>query len=143
MKLIEIKSIKEIEFDGFVYDLEVKDDHSYNIDGVIVHNSDYVMMGGYFSRALEAYTWLNGDGTYWGGASKKQQMLYGGVRRHSEGKVVEIDRSTTLPLTELVDELWGGLSSAVSYSGKQSLSEFIGNGVFEIKQNSLPPKNNK
>lgn len=103
----------------------------------------YIMMGGYFSRALEAYTWLNGDGTYWGGASKKQQMLYGGVRRHSEGKVVEIDRSTTLPLTELVDELWGGLSSAVSYSGKRSLSEFIGNGVFEIKQNSLPPKNNK
>ena len=101
--------------------------------------ADYVMMGGYFAKAKEAYTWENGDGTYWGGASTKQQQLYGGVRRHSEGKVYEVDRSSVKPLKELVDDLWGGLSSAVSYSGYKSLSEFIGNGVFEIKENSLPP----
>jgi len=101
--------------------------------------ADYVMMGGYFARAKEAYTWENGDGTYWGGASTKQQQLYGGVRRHSEGKVYEVDRSTVKSLKELVDDLWGGLASAVSYSGYKSLTEFIGNGVFEIKENSLPP----
>ena len=101
--------------------------------------ADYVMMGGYFARAKEAYTWENGDGTYWGGASTKQQQLYGGVRRHSEGKVYEVDRSTVKPLNELVDDLWGGLSSAVSYSGYKSLTDFIGNGIFEIKENSLPP----
>jgi hypothetical protein len=44
------------------------------------------------------------------------------------------------PLEELVDELWGGISSAVSYSGYNTLKRFIGNGVFEIKQNSLPPR---
>lgn len=101
--------------------------------------ADYVMMGGYFAKAKEAHTWENGDGTYWGGASTKQQQLYGGVRRHSEGKVYEVDRNTVKPLQELVDDLWGGLSSAVSYSGYSSLSDFVGNGVFEIKQNSLPP----
>jgi GMP reductase len=101
--------------------------------------ADYVMMGGYFAKAKEAYTWENGDGTYWGGASTKQQQLYGGVRRHSEGKVYEVDRSTVKSLDELVEDLWGGLSSAVSYSGYASLSEFISNGVFEIKENSLPP----
>jgi GMP reductase len=101
--------------------------------------ADYVMMGGYFARAKEAYTWENGDGTYWGGASTKQQQLYGGVRRHSEGKVYEVDRNSVKSLQELVDDLWGGLSSAVSYSGYKSLTDFVGNGIFEVKENSLPP----
>lgn len=101
--------------------------------------ADYVMMGGYFAKANEAYTWETGDGTYWGGASTKQQHLYGGVRRHSEGKVYTLDTSSVKSLNELVDDLWGGLSSAISYSGYKTLSEFVGNGVFEIKENSLPP----
>jgi len=101
--------------------------------------ADYVMMGGYFAKAKEAYTWENGDGTYWGGASTKQQELYGGIRRHSEGKVYEVDRSTVKSLDELVEDLWGGLSSAVSYSGYNTLTDFVGNGIFEIKENSLPP----
>lgn len=100
----------------------------------------YVMMGGYFSKALEAETHLSGDGTYWGGASHKQQLLQKGIKhRHSEGKEFKI-QGELKPLQELVDELWGGLSSAVSYSGYSSLTEFIGNGTFELKQNSLPPR---
>jgi len=38
-KLVEIKNIEEVEYDGDVYDLEVEDDHSYNVDGILVHNS--------------------------------------------------------------------------------------------------------
>jgi GMP reductase len=101
--------------------------------------ADYVMMGGYFARAFEAETHLTGDGTYWGGASHKQQERWGGIKKHSEGKVYKIEEELK-PLSKLVDELWGGLSSAVSYSGYSTLTEFIGNGVFELKQNSLPPK---
>lgn len=102
--------------------------------------ADYVMMGGYFARAFEAETHVRGDGHYWGGASHKQQILSTGkVYRHSEGKEVPI-LDELRPLEALVDELWGGISSAVSYSGYDTLSKFIGNGVFEIKQNSLPPK---
>jgi len=102
--------------------------------------ADYVMMGGYFAKALEAETHQRGDGTYWGGASHKQQMLSTGkVYRHSEGKEVPI-LDELRPLEELVTELWGGISSAVSYSGCSTLKDFIGNGVFEIKQNSLPPR---
>jgi len=100
--------------------------------------SDYIMMGGYFAKAAEAETHIIGDGTYWGGASTKQQQLYGGVRRHSEGKVLDVTESK--PLNCLVDELWGNLSSAISYSGYESISDFIGNATFEIKENSLPPK---
>ena len=104
--------------------------------------ADYVMMGGYFVKAKEAETHISGDGTYWGGASHKQQILQlGKVHRHSEGKELKINDELK-PLKTLVDELWGGLSSAVSYSGYESLSSFIGNGIFEIKQNSLPPGRN-
>jgi hypothetical protein len=97
------------------------------------------MMGGYFAKAFEAETHVKGDGTYWGGASHKQQILSTGkVYRHSEGKEVPI-LDLLNPLETLVDELWGGISSAVSYGGYDTLTNFIGNGVFEIKQNSLPP----
>ena len=102
--------------------------------------ADYVMMGGYFVKAFEAETHVRGDGYYWGGASHKQQILSTGkVYRHSEGKEVLI-LDELAPLERLVDELWGGISSAVSYSGYESLSDFISNGVFELKQNSLPPR---
>jgi hypothetical protein len=102
--------------------------------------ADYVMMGGYFARAFEAETHVIGDGYYWGGASHKQQILSTGkAYRHSEGKEVPIlDELSSLQT--LVDELWGGISSAVSYGGYDTLTNFIGNGVFEIKQNSLPPR---
>ncbi len=102
--------------------------------------AQYVMLGGYFARAIQAYTHIIKDGTFWGGASHKQQELYGGIRRHSEGKIFTIPKEEIRPLNELVDDLWGGLASAVSYSGYKTLTEFIGNGTFEIKENSLPPK---
>jgi isopentenyl diphosphate isomerase/L-lactate dehydrogenase-like FMN-dependent dehydrogenase len=38
-KLIEIENIHTEKYFGLVYDLEVQDDHSYNIDGIVVHNS--------------------------------------------------------------------------------------------------------
>lgn len=38
-RLEEIHSIEYEIFNGRVYDLEVEDDHSYNINGTIVHNS--------------------------------------------------------------------------------------------------------
>ena len=54
MRLIEITSIKEYEYNGNVYDLEIEDDHTYNINGIIVHNSDYVMLGSILNKALES-----------------------------------------------------------------------------------------
>jgi len=98
------------------------------------------MMGGYFVKALEAETHIMGDGHYWGGASHKQQILQTGqAHRHSEGKEIPVLDELS-PLETLVKELWGGISSAVSYGGYDTLTNFIGNGVFEIKQNSLPPR---
>lgn len=54
MKLIEISSIKKYTYEGKVFDLEVEDDHSYNINGIIVHNSDYIMLGSILNKALDS-----------------------------------------------------------------------------------------
>lgn len=101
--------------------------------------ANYIMLGGYFAKAKEAETHVIGDGTYWGGASEKQLSHIGKADKPSEGKILEV-QCNAKSLKELVDELWMGIASYVTYSGYASLSEAIGNGVFEIKQNSLPPK---
>jgi len=39
LKLVEIETLTNETYDGKTYDLEVEEDHSYNINGIIVHNS--------------------------------------------------------------------------------------------------------
>jgi len=97
--------------------------------------SDYIMMGGYFAHAKEAQHVIDELYKFWGGASEFQQIMSKGVAdRHSEGKEKDIHPDNLLSLEKLVDDLWGGISSAVSYSGYDSLTKFIGNATFEIKQ---------
>jgi hypothetical protein len=97
--------------------------------------ADYVMMGGYFAHAKEAQHVIDELYKFWGGASEFQQILSkGSAERHSEGKEKDIHPDHLESLDKLVSDLWGGISSAVSYSGYPTLQKFIGNGVFEIKQ---------
>lgn len=103
--------------------------------------SSHVMLGGYWMNSLEAESNLNGDGSYWGGASHKQQILSKGrIVRHSEGKEIPKQNKNLKPLKELVDDLWWGIASYISYTPYKSLTDAIGKGIFEVKQNSLPPK---
>lgn len=105
--------------------------------------ADYAMMGGFWMKAKEAESNIIGDGSYWGGASiKQQELIHGKKIRHSEGKVLENfnDPADLKPLEEIVNDLWLSVASSVSYSGYKTLTEAVGNGLFEIKQNSLPPK---
>jgi GMP reductase len=97
--------------------------------------AEYVMMGGYFAHAKEAQHVVDELYKFWGGASEFQQILSKGkADRHSEGKEKDIHPDHLENLDKLVSDLWGGISSAVSYSGYKTLEKFIGNGVFEIKQ---------
>lgn len=97
--------------------------------------AEYVMMGGYFAHAKEAQHVVDELYKFWGGASEFQQILSKGVaERHSEGKEKDIHPDNLENLDKLVSDLWGGISSAISYSGYETLTKFIGNGVFEIKQ---------
>jgi len=97
--------------------------------------ADYVMMGGYFSRAREAQTVIDGKYAYWGGASWYQLTLNNKPQAHVEGDVKAVDKDYVQPLKTLVSFLWEGIASGVSYSGYNTLSRFIGNGVFEVKAN--------
>lgn len=56
MEFIEIEDIKYIDYDGEVIDLTVEDDESYNIEGVIVHNSACTTFPttGFGSRNIQA-----------------------------------------------------------------------------------------
>ncbi|MEK6882243.1 MAG: IMP dehydrogenase, partial [Nanoarchaeota archaeon] len=101
--------------------------------------SDYCLMGGYWKNAIEAEANVTGNGIYFGCASETQNKL-AGLDRHSEGKEIQINKYQLKPLKELVDELWGGISSGISYVGCNSVEAFVGQGVFELKINSLPPK---
>lgn len=97
--------------------------------------AEYIMMGGYFAHAKEAQHVVDELYKFWGGASEFQQILSKGkVERHSEGKEKDIHPDHLENLDKLISDLWGGVSSAVSYSGYETLTKFIGNGVFEIKQ---------
>jgi IMP dehydrogenase len=94
--------------------------------------AEMVMMGGYFSRAKESNHVINEIYKFWGGASEFQQILSNGrATRHSEGKELSVDKDSLESLEVLVYNLCGAIQSGVSYSGYHSLSEFIGNGIFE------------
>lgn len=95
--------------------------------------ADRIMMGGYFSYAKESQHVIDEIYKFWGGASEFQQILTSGTAsRHSEGKELAVNKDRLLSLEKLTEDLWGGISSAVSYSGYRSLNDFVGNGVFEV-----------
>jgi GMP reductase len=97
--------------------------------------AEYVMIGGYFAHAKESQHVIDEIYKFWGGASEFQQIMSKGTaERHSEGKEQDINKDNLLNLDKLVSDLWGGISSAVSYSGHKTLTKFIGNAVFEIKE---------
>lgn len=96
--------------------------------------ADEIMLGGYFAHAEESQNIIDGEFKYWGGASHLQQIKqHGEIKRHTEGKELDLDKNEIKPLKVLADELWGGISSAISYSGFSNLTQFIGNATYELK----------
>jgi len=128
-ELLKISEIESYQYDGEVYDLEVEEDHSYNIDGIIVHNSDFVMLGGMFSGTDECEgEWtLNENGEkrtlqFYGMSSKEAQDKHnGGLKdyRASEGKCVQVEYKG--PVDDIVQNIKGGLASACCYVGAEKL----------------------
>ena len=92
--------------------------------------ADYVMIGGFFSKASESEA--QKTGFFYGGASAMQKEKAGSDNRFIEGKVLSAQTSEGT-LGELVTQITDGVSSAISYSGYNDLESFIGNGIFELK----------
>ena len=84
------------------------------------------MFGKLFADCVEAENRVTGENAYWGQASDREKSEY------VEGVYTHLDPSK-LTLEELLNYLWEGIQSGISYSGYKSVKDFIGNGIFEVK----------
>lgn len=144
MKLIPIKTKKIYSYTGKVYDLEVENDHTYNINDIIVHNSDYVMIGSILAKSLEACGDVYIDNVivnttkaelfnmghkmyrkYRGMSTKEVQKSLGKeILTTSEGISTNVEVEYTLKTW--LENFDAYLRSAMSYSDCLNLKDFIG-----------------
>jgi len=96
----------------------------------------YVMTGRMFVDAAEARLRIDGSNIYYGMASELGKKAMGKVVENVEGKLDELPRDNVQPLQTILETIWAGIRSGVSYSGYATLTDAIGNGVFEIKHSS-------
>lgn len=111
-------------------------------DGGIVHNgdfvkaflagADYVMTSRIFTKAKEARMHVEGNGEHFGMSNPNKGVGKG--KGFDESFVIKIDNSDLKPVEQIINEIWDGIRSGVSYSGYATLSDSIGNGIFEIKK---------
>jgi hypothetical protein len=152
MKLVPIKKKKIYTYKGNVYDLNVNNDHTYNIDGNIVHNSDYVMAGSIFNKAMESagFNYLktflgririkNYDLARWmwkwgfpiykkyrGMSTKAVQRSWGKTKLVTAEGITKYQK-VEYTLHQWVENFRDYFSSNMSYSGAKNLEDFIGNG---------------
>jgi hypothetical protein len=159
MKLIKIKSKKSYSYTGKVYDLEVENDHSYNINGIIVHNSDYVMLGSIISQSLEAcgpVYWkgikiANGNNKlveflfeagfklerkYRGLSTKEIQREWGRNEIKTSEGIVKYN-PIKYKISSWKENFIDYLKSAMSYTASNTLQEFRNAKINIISQNSF------
>lgn len=149
MKLIEIKSKKIYTYTGNVYDLEVEDNHSYNVNGIIVHNSDYVMLGSIFNKSIESagfnYLWkikINNKmaETLWrwgfpikkkyrGMSTKAVQRSWGKTNLVTAEGITKYQR-VEYTLGQWTENFKDYLRSAMSYCNAKNLNDFIGKAQY-------------
>jgi len=105
-----------------------------DVSKAFLAGADYIMSGRLFVDAEEARLRKDGTDIYYGMASAYGKKAMGVEVRNVEGKHQKLSRENLKPLEAIITDIWDGLRSAVSYSGYTTLTEAIGNGVFEIKQ---------
>jgi len=149
MKLIEIKSKKTYSYIGNVYDLEVEDNHSYNVNGIIVHNSDYVMCGSIFNKSIESagfnYLWkirINNKiaellwrydfpvkKKYRGMSTKAVQRSWGKTNLVTAEGITKYQK-VEYTLGQWIENFKDYLRSAMSYCNAKNLNAFIGKAQY-------------
>jgi hypothetical protein len=88
----------------------------------------YCVSGKMFTNCIEARLQSDGTGEYFGMSNPNKGITNTGF---DESFTVKVPTATET-LESIVYKTWQGISSGISYSGFQTLSEAIGNGVFEI-----------
>jgi len=95
--------------------------------------ANYIMSGRIFVDAKEARLRMDGSNIYYGMASVLGKEAMGKEVEYIEGKQEELSTENVRALKLIIDDIWGGIRSGVSYSGYKTLTDSIGNGIFEEK----------
>jgi hypothetical protein len=76
---MRVKEVKEVDYDGYVYNLEVEGDHSYAVGGIIVHNC-FECLSRHYEKALglleEAHRFSLSAGRVTEGAREKIRKAF-------------------------------------------------------------------
>jgi GMP reductase len=152
MRLVKIESIEEFDYSGEVIDLNVDEDHSYNVEGYVVHNSDFVMLGGMlaghdegggeiiteFHENSEYYiTTVNGIPElvqcdpiakqfvqFYGMSSETaMEKHHGGVAEYRSSEGRTVKVPYKGPVAKTVQDILGGVRSTCTYVGAKSLKD--------------------
>lgn len=95
--------------------------------------ADFCMSGGIFTRCKTAQMNIDGSHLYHG-MSSKTKGIRAGKTTFDEAKEKVYNYKKLYSLQELLEMIWGGIRSTISYSGYSTLKEAIGNGEFiELK----------
>ena len=97
--------------------------------------ASYCMSGSVFTKCKSAQMHIDGTHEYVG-MSNKNKGVRAGETKYDESLVKTIEDNTK-SLYDILFEIWGGIRSAISYSGFSTLEESIGNGEFCIFQTPL------
>lgn len=126
--------------------IEGREDRLLLADGGIHHCGDfvkafllgasYVQSGFVFTKCKEAQMHIDGSHLYYGESSKKLG-LRAGKTQYDESLRENIKSDNLFSLQEILEKIWGGIRSGLSYSGFSSLDEAIGNGEFIILNTPL------
>ena len=98
----------------------------------------FCMSGFVFTKCKSAQLHIDNTREYYGMSSSKKGVR-GGQTNYDESLVNTISDENLYSLYDLLMKIWGGIRSAVSYSGFETLTSAIGNGEFCVLQ--TPNKN--
>lgn len=91
----------------------------------------FCMSGFVFTKCKSAQLHIDGTNEYYGMSSYKKGVR-GGQTKYDESLTKKVSDQNLYSLYDLLMKIWGGIRSAVSYSGYKTLEEAIGNGEFCI-----------
>ena len=91
----------------------------------------FCMSGFVFTKCKSAQLHIDGTNEYYGMSSCKKGVR-GGQTKYDESLTKKVSDKNLYSLYDLLMKIWGGIRSAVSYSGYETLEEAIGNGEFCI-----------
>ena len=111
---MKIKSIKEIKYEGYVYDLSIRNNHNFVANNILIHNCD---RGIFYKKKRYILNVWDSEGVKYYGINDK------GEERHPELKImgIELVKSSTPKIVR--DGLRGSINS-IMYGTQKDIQKY-------------------